>query len=292
VQITIPFIESRMPDELSEAYQQMMRSLPDANPVNRNGMIQTAQSAIIKIRRSMDFLKTYCNNNIFSNQASEISFFKSVKPLFHAQLILWMAIYDIELNRPVGGRKCENKFFKRRMAYLEDFFNRNKDFYHYYRSGQTDRDEIYFLRNANSSFNISDPIIINANPQFASSHDYLVAAILGNELIEKYLRTALLNLKRPDSGITRNPNSSKLQWTASKTGLVELVYALQSGGVFNDGKAKVQEIAEVFQEQFEIKLINYYHTFNELRSRKKNRTAFMQSLSAKLSHKMDELEGS
>jgi hypothetical protein len=176
------------------------------------------------------------------------------------------------------------------MLYLQDFFFKHIDFYHYCRSGRTDLDEFYFLRNTDSTKFLTDPFIINSDFHFSSSHDYLVSTILGNEMIEKYLTKSLFHETVLEFNKPQNVNSSKLQWTASKTGLVELIYALQIGGVFNNGKAQVHDIAAIFQEQFDVKLINYYHTFNELRSRKKNRTAFLQNLRDDLAHKMDKLE--
>jgi hypothetical protein len=291
VQIPIPFIETQMPDNFSEAYQQMIRSLPETKFKDGDNILLIAQSAITIIRDSMDFLKIYCEDHGFIDQASEITFFKVVKPQFHAQLILWLTIYEIELNRPVGSRKKHIKYLNKKMTFLEEFFSRHRDFFQYYRGGETDRDKIYFLRNATNPFTNMDPNSININKRLTCLYDSLVATILGNTLIEKYLKWEISKLKQEESRSTKQAPSSKLHWTASKTGLVELIYSLQCGGVFNNGKAQVQEIADEFQEHFDIKLINYYHMFNELRSRKKNRTSFMQTLQDKLAAKMDDLEG-
>lgn len=81
-----------------------------------------------------------------------------------------------------------------------------------------------------------------------------------------------------------------LSWTASKADMVELINSLQAGGVFNHGKTGIKEIAETFQKLFKIDLGNYYNVFNEIRLRKKNRTALLDHLKEKIIQKMDSLD--
>ena len=44
----------------------------------------------------------------------------------------------------------------------------------------------------------------------------------------------------------RKPNV-KLTWTGSKVALIELIYALHTEGVFNNGAADLKNIAEYFE---------------------------------------------
>jgi len=81
------------------------------------------------------------------------------------------------------------------------------------------------------------------------------------------------------------------QWTDSKAALTELIYALQYGGVLNNGLIGVKEIAEKFEQIFQVELGNYYHCFNEIRLRKKNRTALLDHLREKVLQKMAGLDG-
>jgi RteC protein len=80
------------------------------------------------------------------------------------------------------------------------------------------------------------------------------------------------------------------QWTASKANLIELIYALQSAGVFNNGLIGIKKIAETFEKLFQIDLGNYYHVFNEMRLRKKNRTTLLDHLKEKIIQKMDTMD--
>jgi hypothetical protein len=70
-----------------------------------------------------------------------------------------------------------------------------------------------------------------------------------------------------------------LKWTASKTALTELIYAVL--GVFNNGNTDIKLIAKTFEEAFNIELGDFYHTFMELKARKINRT---NSLTACVKH--------
>ena len=108
---------------------------------------------------------------------------------------------------------------------------------------------------------------------------------MANDLIQVYIENQL-NKNTP-----RKPsNGSELNWTASKTALTELIYALHSQGVFENGNADIRLIAQKFESIFNIDLGDFYHTFMELKSRKINRTKFLDSLRDTLIKKMDEGE--
>jgi len=66
-----------------------------------------------------------------------------------------------------------------------------------------------------------------------------------------------------------------LNWTASKTALTELIYALYSHGVFHNGNTDIKLIAKAFEDAFNIDLGNFYHTFMELKAhwQSQNQTA-------------------
>jgi hypothetical protein len=80
------------------------------------------------------------------------------------------------------------------------------------------------------------------------------------------------------------------QWTGSKVALTELLYAMQASGVLNNGSIGIKETAQNFEKIFQTDLGNYYHCFNEIRLRKKNRTALLDLLREKVIQKMDGLD--
>ena len=83
---------------------------------------------------------------------------------------------------------------------------------------------------------------------------------------------------------------SSLSWTGNKADLIEIIYALQTIGVFNKGEASIKEIATVFEKVFHIELGDYYRTFVEIRSRKINQVKFIENLKETLLKRMQYLD--
>tara|TARA_R110002051_G_scaffold300823_1_gene368369 strand:+ start:1238 stop:1534 length:297 start_codon:yes stop_codon:yes gene_type:complete len=84
---------------------------------------------------------------------------------------------------------------------------------------------------------------------------------------------------------------NKLKWTGKKNELVELIYAIYSSKKINHGNIEIQEITNVFEEVFKIKLGNYYQKFHSIRCRQKNRTKFLDTIKENAIEYMDKLDG-
>jgi hypothetical protein len=67
-----------------------------------------------------------------------------------------------------------------------------------------------------------DTFYFEADHRFSTSHDYKVAKIIANDLIQVYLEDRLNNIN------VKKVSDNSLIWTASKTALTELIYALYS----------------------------------------------------------------
>jgi len=65
---------------------------------------------------------------------------------------------------------------------------------------------------------------------------------------------------------------------------------LPSGGVFNNGQASLVELVHFFENSFQTTLPHFYHTFNEIRIRKKNRTLLLDTLREQFIRRMDSLD--
>ncbi|SEM72567.1 RteC protein, partial [Chryseobacterium taichungense] len=100
-----------------------------------------------------------------------------------------------------------------------------------------------------------DTFYFEADHRFSTSHDYKVAKIIANDLIQVYLEDRLNNIN------VKRGSDNSLKWTASKTALTELIYALYSHGVFNNGNTDIKLIAKAFEDAFNIELGDFYHTF-------------------------------
>lgn len=90
-----------------------------------------------------------------------------------------------------------------------------------------------------------DTYYFQSDQSFSTSHDYKIAKIIANDLIQVYIEDQLKGIRQKG-----NPDTFVLEWTASKTSLTELVYALYSKGVFNSGDADIKLIARTFEGTF------------------------------------------
>ena len=68
------------------------------------------------------------------------------KPELLGRLLFFYKIYRIETQCPTGSNEIIRLYLNNELDSLTYFFNRNLDFYQYYRSHSTVHDELYFLR--------------------------------------------------------------------------------------------------------------------------------------------------
>ncbi len=225
----------------------------------------------------------------FKSDKNEITFFKEIKPRLYSKLIYYAKIFNIESKRPRGSIKSQIKYLNFHIAKHQDFFNDHLEFYHYYRRNATELDELYFLRE-NMDLRLYDCHYYFSDEQFSTSRDNIVAVIMAYDLLIVYLKKEIEILENNYSKIFTNVKQSRFFWTAHKTDLVELIYALHSSGVINSGTTDIKKIATIFENLFNIDLGDYYHTFLEIRSRKVNPTKFIDYLKESLLQKMADLD--
>jgi len=243
--------------------------------------IQKTETIIKLIIQSLSDLKEYVLKNGFKNTDEEIQFFKYLKPAIVSKLTYYNAVYKIETKKPYGEKQTKN-FLTKELNKLKKFFDNNIDFYKYYRSNNSFLDENFFIRGKHDIRLWLDTFYFEADHRFCTSHDYKVAKIIANDLIQVYIEDKL------NSNYRKVFDNSSLNWTASKTAMTELIYGLHSKGVFDNGNADIKLIAKTFESVFNIDLGDFYHTFMELKARKINRTKFLDSLCEALIKKMDE----
>lgn len=89
---------------------------------------------------------------------------------------------------------------------------------------------------------------------------------------------------------TTQGEAPSINWTLSKTDLIELIYALHSSGAFNKGTASIAQIVRFFESALHIQLGNTSMTFQEI-LRRKDSTAFLERLKQKLEEHIDNIDG-
>ena len=250
--------------------------------------IQRSESAINIIINSIEKLKIIFEKEKVKSQEIEIDFFKNIKPRFTSKLIYYNAVFKIETKKPHGGERILKKYLNNELDKLKRYFDNNLDFYKYYRTGSNYLDHKYFTR---GKFDIKltlDSFYFEVDHTFSTSHDYKVAKIMAHDLIQVYLEDKLLILenKEPKEKSQVNPKV-KQTWTGSKVALIEILYALHTEGVFNNGASDLKDIAEYFENVFNIDLGQYHRAFLEIRMRKSDQTKFLNSLKEKLVKRME-----
>jgi len=252
--------------------------------VDQDNSLASYEKVIELVLNNITALKKHVLKNGFKNEQEEIYFFKHIKPRFIAKLIYYNSIYKIETKKPFGGEKTIRKYLNLELSKIKRYFDNNLEFYKYYRTNSTYLDHKYFVRGKHDIKLSLDTNYFLADHSFSTSHDYKVAKVIANDLIQVFLEDQLYNNHK------KLPDKSDLNWTGSKTALIELVYALHLQGVFGNGDTDIKAIAKVFESMFNIDLGDFYHTYLELRSRKTNRTKFLDALRDDLIKKMDEQE--
>lgn len=245
--------------------------------------LQRIEAAIHLIVNCLSALKEYVLKTGFENSDEEIRFFKYQKPVIVSKLIYYNTIYKIETKKPYGIKPIK-QYLNEELRKLRRYFDNNLDFYKYYRTNNSSLDERLFLRRKHDIKLCLDTYYFQSDYTFNTSHDYKVAKIIANDLIQVYIEDELYNKVQKSKSIV----SQNLNWTGSKVALIELIYALQYQGVFDNGNCDIGLIAKYFESTFNVNLGNFYQTYLELRTRKVNPTKFLDALREGLIRKMDE----
>lgn len=270
----------------NETYLKLETEIQELEIENDNP-VQRTEAIIYRIVECLSEIKDYVLKRGFTNVDEEIRFFKYQKPVIVSKLIYYNAIYKIETRKPYGAKRIR-KYLKKELKKLKRFFDNNIDFYKYYRSNNSFLDEKMFVRGKHDIKLWLDTYYFQSDQSFSTSHDYKVAKIMANDLIQVYLEDQLYcTYKRL---FIKRTAISGLNWTGSKAALTELIYSLYYQSVLDNGNTDISLIAEYFENAFNIDLGNFYHTYLEIRNRKRNRTKFLDALRDNLIKKMDEQE--
>lgn len=238
------------------------------------------------IQKKVIELKTYFLECIELTEQQEIHFFKHQKTKFNALLIYYIELYNFEIKKPVENSEESKLFIKNQIQKLYLHKEQNIDFYTYLKSNMTYCDSTYFTRN-NFDFRTKlNPHCFESDPCFSTSHDYLTAIFSANDRLMTHYQNLLNQEERnPDTWSTLKTNQTELKWTSSKSNLIELIYAIQQTGCFNNGNTDIKQIAALFSEIFDVNLGDFYRTYLDLKARN-TRTKFLDQLRNNLENKM------
>jgi len=253
--------------------------------------LKKSEQSIYYINSCLKQLKEYVRQNKFPNQEDEIQFFKEIKPSIYSKLIYFVKIFNIESKRPNGSDESQKKYLLKELDKLEKYFSENLEFYQYMRNKMTFLDDKYFIRGKLDLRLYIDTFIYDADPDFSTSHDYKVAKIIANDLLNIYLKSELAIMERNDYSVNQNfaISKGKYAWTDSKAALIELIYAIHASKCISNGNIEIKEIAMFLETIFKIDLGDYYRDYLQIKNRQ-NPTKFIDSLKVALIKRINEQE--
>ena len=264
----------------------------DILEIEEQDILLKAEKGIKLAKQTLKSVRSIVVDYEFETKLEEIHLFKCTKPKIYSKLIYYVKLFNIESKRPRGSNKSQVKYLNNYIEKLQTYFNDNLDFYHYYRREATVFDEQYFLRGKADIRLFPDSFHFFVDEEFATSHDSTVASILAYDLL-------IVHLKREIDKLENNGNyaslrllqsKTKITWTAHKIYLIELIYALHSTDVINNGTVDIKDIAYFVEKTFKVDLGDYYRAFLEIRMRKNGRTKFLDILKKQLTKRMDDTD--
>lgn len=247
---------------------------------------QWIPEALCLIRMAMDDMKAHLNEHPFGSAEEEIQFFKQTKPAFQRWHIYYAERMAIAAGRPSKGKKKLAKYYYRLADYYHRYCLMQAFFYQYFKRGGSELDSHYFIRGHRNE-PAPLPEMPEADADFSTAGSYLYARFMAIEQLQDYLSGSISAFtgKYPGKEDGQKP---PVTWTASKAQFIELAYALQSTGVFNNGAVDVKQVFEYLTQCFNITVTNYYGYFQTMRIRKKDRTPFLRMLMEYTVRRMDE----
>ncbi|MCX8530751.1 RteC domain-containing protein [Chryseobacterium luquanense] len=150
--------------------------------------------------------------------------------------IYYSKILSIEASKPFIYPMAFRSYYESERNNLLYFYSEEKEFISCYRRKSTFLDKKYFIR-FKFDFKLKlSPELYNYNVEFSTSHDHLVSQIIANDFIDGYLTSKINSDDNQENSIR---HIRKLEWTAPKLELTELLYALHQTNCFNECQDKI-----------------------------------------------------
>ncbi|MES2590203.1 MAG: RteC domain-containing protein [Bacteroidota bacterium] len=231
-----------------------------------------------------DLRNFICTYN-FSNEVEEIYFFKHLKPTIASKQILYNKMYKIESHCTRLPRKLKVEFYQNEIDKIQSFFEKKSTYFNYYKTENILSDQYYFRRKEIDINLHLEQDLFDLDTLFSTFFDIHFNKIRAFEVLLTYLENQIDNLENNNSTQLREIRKH-LDWTTSKTDLVELMNALVAAKAINHGDVEMKKMADAFQELFQIDLGDFYRSFTELKSRS-NPVKFLEKLIDALMFKID-----
>jgi len=278
---------------MNKIYQisEELTSIVREKELEMSDIIRDVPPTILLLENGFIDLKNIVSSFTFPSKRDEIMFFKEIKPQLFSKLIFFRKIYQLELNRPISNYKTIRVYLEREHERINLFYNRNTEFIQYYRSGKANFDEYYFVRGRKDMELNLESFYFERDPRFSTHFDFKVARLLANDMLAAHLNYQLSKLKyQEENDFSTDIEIPSAQWTDKKTALTEIIYGIYEEKSINSGNIEIKALATIFGRIFNVDLNDIYHIYLEIRSRKTNRTEFLNRLIKTLNKRMDEAD--
>ena len=251
----------------------------------------------LKLQTSKELLNVLRFNireTMFSDNDEEINFFKYIKPKICADFINYTTQIQYHHSRSNSTNSILKNYLKNKLKKLESKKRKNLEFYRYYKQNSSYYDHLYFLRENKQLELFSADISFYLDTEFYTSHDTLAAEVVAYDLLTNFYKKEINKLKNINSGVfndSKKFDNVELIWTASKTDIVELIYALKVSNAINSGNVNTKELTTVLSNIFSIDIPNAYKTYSEIKNRNQERTKFLNKLTSSLLEKLEYDDG-
>ena len=261
-------------------YAALLETLENIEIDQEGSATEKYEQSLMEIDAAIRDVKVMVAKTVFTSAAEEVHFFKNLKPLFISQFIYFSKVLEIEVAKPNAGQHVLKDYYEAELQQLKNFVDEHGDFYEYYRRKATYLDHKYFVR-GQFDFKMSvDAYLYSFDENFTTSHDHLIAQIIANDRLEKYLLQSVYHIE--GYFYEKFSDKSPLTWSGSKSGLIELLYALHVMRCFNGGNGDFSETVKFAAKSFNIDVGNIYKTLHEIKNRKTGRTKFLTALAESL----------
>jgi len=279
-----------MKEYLSQWLKEIHKELEIVDMESYEISIETSASMIQYLENCLSEVRIFFLSLDAISEDDEISFFKNTKSEILGFLLYFNKIHTIELKCPNGSNDTLRGYFQNELDSLTFFFDRNLDFYQYYRSQSTHLDKHYFTRRNRCYQLCFDSVHFVIDYDFSTGYDYKVGKVLCNEMLRIYLNRKMHALDK-QTIISKNRASlpvNNLKWTGPKVALIEAGYSFEASKYVNRGNADIKEIMIGLEILFNIDLGEYYRSYISIKERKIDRTKYLNYLIECLIRRMDE----
>ncbi|HMH24413.1 MAG TPA: RteC domain-containing protein [Puia sp.] len=181
-----------MPADYGEYYRQLLDIIEHCQHSSGPEMEKIEDC----FKHSLDYwgkVREGVKENGFDSIAGEIRFFKEVKPLFTGLIEYYTRRYHALLFLPTDDKAEQGRFWQWELRKIERFFENNAAFCVYMQEGETDKDEKYFLRSANTEAHHTKSY--DSDADISTSRDSVLAMMIAYGLYRDYIEAEAQKLE-------------------------------------------------------------------------------------------------